>query len=255
MSSWTNFYDTAPLAATLARHVDFGALNRSATAFAVTAVDVGTGEIAVFANKPLGKVEAVEITADHVRASGSLPPAFPWAVIEGRPYWDGGIVDNTPLGTAIDGFSADEGVTRLLVVMNLFPLRAELPRNLTGVDDRASELRFGNRVRQDRKTAERINHFVQTIDALVGLVPASAITGQLRSDVDRALAFKLVETIDIDFQNPSGGVGPAQQAAFDDDSGFRDYSAATVRARRERGYAIAEKKLRPFFESHGFLCR
>ena len=37
-------------------------------------------------------------------------------------YWDGGIVDNTPLGEAIDAFSADPAVDRMLVVMNLYPL-------------------------------------------------------------------------------------------------------------------------------------
>jgi len=32
---------------------------------------------------------------------------IPWTEIDGMPHWDGGIVDNTPLGLAIDAFSAD----------------------------------------------------------------------------------------------------------------------------------------------------
>jgi NTE family protein len=30
-------------------------------------------------------------------ASGSLPPGFPMTVIDGVPYWDGGLFDNTPI--------------------------------------------------------------------------------------------------------------------------------------------------------------
>ena len=53
-------------------------------------------------------------------ASGSLPPQFPWTAIDGASYWDGGLVDNTPLGDAIEAFSSDGEAERLLVVMNLF---------------------------------------------------------------------------------------------------------------------------------------
>src|SRR5262245_66348829 len=41
--SWTYVYDTRPLLVTLARHVDFTALNASATVLEVTAVEVVTG--------------------------------------------------------------------------------------------------------------------------------------------------------------------------------------------------------------------
>src|SRR5205823_1665135 len=75
--SWTYVYDTRPLLVTLARYVDFAALNASATAFAVTAVEVVTGTLRAFVNQPLGKVPATKIEPRHVLASGSLPPWFP----------------------------------------------------------------------------------------------------------------------------------------------------------------------------------
>src|SRR5262245_43369149 len=102
--SWTYVYDTRPLLATLARHVDFAALNASSTTFVVTAVEVVTGQLRPFANKALGHLPATRIEPRHVLASGSLPPAFPWTEIDGMPYWDGGIVDNAPIGRAIDDF-------------------------------------------------------------------------------------------------------------------------------------------------------
>src|SRR5258708_1973276 len=138
--TWTYVYDTRPLLVTLGRHVDFAALNASATAFAVTAVEVVTGALRAFVNQPLGKVPATKIEPRHVLASGSLPPGFPWTEIDGMPHWDGGLVDNTPLGLAIDALSADADVDSMLVVMNLYPFRARLPRNFPTVEDRRPPL-------------------------------------------------------------------------------------------------------------------
>src|SRR5215510_5401945 len=109
-STWTYVYDTRPLLVTLARHVDFAALNASATVFVVNAVEVVTGELRSFANRAVGNVAGIKIEPRHVLASASLPPGFPWTEIEGIQYWDGGIVDNTPLSVAIDAFSDDAGV-------------------------------------------------------------------------------------------------------------------------------------------------
>jgi predicted acylesterase/phospholipase RssA len=161
-SRWTHVYDTRPLLPTLMRHVDFAELNASDTAFVVTAVDVESGVLKRFSNKKLDKTERTTIEPQHVLASGSLPPQFPWTEItegkDARRYWDGGIVDNTPLTDAIDAFSVDKDVRRLLVVMNLFPQAAPLPKTLFEVTERIDELRFGNRMHQDTKTADRINH-------------------------------------------------------------------------------------------------
>jgi len=49
----------------------------------------------------------------------------------------------------------------MLVVMNLYPLRARLPRNFATVEDRLHELSFGNRLRQDHDTARRVNALVE----------------------------------------------------------------------------------------------
>ena len=129
--SWTYLYDTHPLLPTLASHIDFAALNASDTAFVITAVDVESGVLKRFSNQKLDKTEYTTIEPHHVLASGSLPPQFPWTDIkdgkEVRHYWDGGIVDNTPLSDAIDAFSPDHDVKRMLVVMNLFPPRRSFP--------------------------------------------------------------------------------------------------------------------------------
>jgi len=248
--SWTYVYDTRPLLVTLARHVDFTALNASATAFAVTAVEVVTGTLRAFANQPLGKVPATKIEPRHVLASGSLPPAFPWTEIDGMPHWDGGLVDNTPLGLAIDAFSTAPEVDRMLVAMNLYPLRARLPRNLAVVEDRMHELSFGNRLRQDHDTARRINALVETIDDLAALVPPEALDERLRARLDEARRYKIIDAIvNIDMQDPSATLISTAQNPADDKDGMRDFSPETVDRRRRDGFRFAHDILRPAFEN------
>jgi NTE family protein len=247
---WTYVYDTRPLLATLGRHVDFVALNASPTTFVVTAVEVVTGELRPFANKPIGNIPATRIEPRHVLASGSLPPGFPWTEIDGLPYWDGGLVDNTPLGMAIDAFGAASDIDRVLVVMNLYPLRARLPHNLAGVEDRMRELSFGNRMRQDHDAARRINALVETIDALAEKIAPDDRSDWLNAPLDEARRYKIIDAIvNVDMQDPGATLVPSAQNPADDKDGMRDFSPDTVHRRRRDGYKFAQSKLRAAFES------
>jgi len=258
-ANWTSYYDTHALIGTLERHVDFAALNASPTRFVVSAVDVTSGELTRFSNHPAPpqaiaktathKHAAEPIGPRHILASGSLPPQFPWTAIDGHRYWDGGIVDNAPLGEAVDAFSPGEDVTRLLIAMNLYPLRGRLPRNLSGVNDRLHELQLGNRLRQDRATARRINALVETIEELKALVPQDRIDAWLAARLDEAASYKVLDSItEIELQ----AAGAAQDPR-DDEFGLRDFSAATIQRRRSRGHARAMARLVPLFESHGLI--
>jgi NTE family protein len=254
--TWTYVYDTRPLLATLGRHVDFAALNASQTVFVVTAVEVVTGALRPFSNRPLKHLPATKIEPRHVLASGSLPPGFPWTEIDGMPYWDGGIVDNTPLGLAIDAFSADAAVDRMLVVMNLYPLRARLPRNLAAVEDRLHELSFGNRLRQDHDMARRINALVETIDELATKVAPDDRGDWLNARLDEARRYKLIDAIvNIDMQDPAATLVPSAQNPADDKDGMRDFSPDTVRRRRRDGFKFAHDILRPAFENRWRIAR
>ncbi len=248
--TWTYVYDTRPLLVTLGRHVDFSALNASPTVFVVTAVEVVTGALQPFSNRPLKNLSATKIEPRHVLASGSLPLGFPWTEIDGMPYWDGGIVDNTPLGLAIDAFSADPAVDRMLVVMNLYPLRARLPRNLAAVEDRLHELSFGNRLRQDHDMARRINALVETIDELAAKVAPDERSDWLNARLDEAGRYKIIDAIvNIDMQDPAATLVPSAQNPADDKDGMRDFSPDTVRRRRRDGFKFAHDLLRPAFEN------
>jgi predicted acylesterase/phospholipase RssA len=248
--TWTSYYNTRPLLRTLRRHVDFAAINNSETTFVITAVNVESGELKRFCNRRLGSDDPCHITATHVLASGSLPPQFPWTEISHEFYWDGGLVDNAPLGDAIDAFSSEEGVQRILVVLNLYPLRARKPRTLADVEDRMHELSFGNHMRQDRRSAERINDLIETIEQLAAKLPPDDIGPDLQIRIDRARRCKSIRIIDIDVQGAqTTGGDPGLQHHTDGQFGLRDFSRETVRRRRDEGYRIARTCLSPIFAS------
>jgi NTE family protein len=253
---WTSLYDSHPMLKTLKDHVDFDALNGSSTAFVVTAVNVESGELVRFRSHEHKGEARTKIMPEHVLASGSLPPPLPATPINGASYWDGGIIDNTPLGDAIDAFSASEGVERILIVMNLFRRRRALPTNMVEVNDRMAELRFGNRVRQDSENACTINELLKTIDQLAAAVPAGSLDGQLKRRILEAGRFKVLDAItDIDLADPvlaaKAGIAPASP----DPNAFRDFSAAGIKRRYHDGHRIAQIRLNELFEKRGLLAR
>jgi NTE family protein len=234
----TSLYNTHPLLGTLSNHVDFKALNASATTFVVTAADVESGKLKRFANRDVGKTKGTPIEPHHVLASGSLPPQFPWTEIgsgaDAHYYWDGGVVDNTPLGDAIDAFSGDAGVRRVIVIMNLFPLAAKRPVSFAEVSDRVNQLRFGNRLRQDKSTADQFNELIEMIETISLLVPGG-LSAELQAKANK---YKRVDTVEISFSG---------DARYEEQNGFRDFSQDGVERRRAAGYKIACETLRRVF--------
>lgn len=251
---WTNFYDTHPMLDTLKEHVDFDLLNASTTAFVITAVNRSSGELVRFRNRPHKGKARITIEPAHVLASGSLPPAFPATKIELCDFWDGGIIDNTPLGDAIDAFSDSNDADRILIVMNLFRKERAPPENMIEVTDRLAELRYGNRLRQDRQNAHNVNELLQTIEELVALVPEGSMDQQLEARVDDARRFKVLDAItDIDLADPDLMKGAGFSQAPGEPGAFRDFSTTGIQRRHDIGYRIAQLKLHELFETRGLL--
>ncbi|MFC3569836.1 DUF3734 domain-containing protein [Paracoccus simplex] len=134
----TNWYDTSPLRATLLELVDFAYLNEAGPRLSVCAVDVQTGNFTCFDSRE------TSITVDHIMASGALPPGFPAVEIDGRHYWDGGLVSNSPLQVVLD-----RPARRPLCIyqVDLYPSRDRLPRTMAQVEQREREIRFSSRTR------------------------------------------------------------------------------------------------------------
>ena len=113
-------YDTTPLKTTLEELVDFDLINRGQVRLSLGAVNVCKGTSTYFDTKN------TLIHADHVRASGALPPGFPPVTIDGDHYWDGGVVTNTPITYVVD--ERPLPTARIIQVDN-FNAQGALPRN------------------------------------------------------------------------------------------------------------------------------
>jgi NTE family protein len=133
-----SIYDTSALRSTLEKVVDFDRINAKEVRFSVAATDIESGNFAWFDNNE------IRIGPEHVMASGALPPGFPAVEIDGRFYWDGGIVSNTPLQYVIE---SQPRVSRLAFQIDLFPARGKLPTNLVESAEREKDIRFSSRTR------------------------------------------------------------------------------------------------------------
>lgn len=162
---WTNIYDTEPLRETLSQLVDLKALAdpRAMPGLLVSATDIEAGQIEYFYSADQG------LSLDHIVASGSLPPSFPMTVIGAKSYWDGGLFDNTPLGAVLDRLDTSEDTDRTIYVVNLFPNKARLPRNMQEVATRTQNLQFANKTLQDVKMLRRIDEVAALMEALENL--------------------------------------------------------------------------------------
>lgn len=137
-----SLYDTTPLIQTLNELVDWDLLNNGPVRLSVGAVDVESGNFVYFCTgDPHWKGR---IDARHIMASGALPPGLPPVEIDGRHYWDGGIMSNTPLAHVVDQQCNDD---MLVFQVDLFPAEGPLPRELTDVWSRQKDIQYSSRTR------------------------------------------------------------------------------------------------------------
>jgi NTE family protein len=174
----TSIYDTAPLRQTLTELVDPGTLNDEETRVFVGATQVGTGEMEFFDSRRPGG-----LTFEHVAASGSLPPGFPMTQIEGEWYWDGGLFSNTPLSPAINALEEaadrDPSAVRELIVVELFPMNAPIPRSMHDVLQRMVQLQYTSRLTLDKKFFDKIDRVVDLLAKIDEGLPEGS---DIRSD-------------------------------------------------------------------------
>ncbi len=135
-----SFYDTCALHDTLNELVDFDYLNADGgIRLTVNAVNVGTGELAQFDSK------SGQMCADHVRASGSLPPAFAPVHIDGAFYWDGGLYSNTPLASVLNELPSGDTIC---FMVDLWSAEGPVPVTMDQVHTRQKDVMYASRSRR-----------------------------------------------------------------------------------------------------------
>src|ERR1700678_4328106 len=135
----TSLYTTDPLRATLDALVDFDELNSGKIRYAAGAVEIISGNFQYFdtVNR--------HVNRDCVMASAALPPGFPPIEIDGKFYWDGGVVSNTPMQYVLEvsGQRSDACIFQI----DLFSARGRMPQGLPDVVQREKEIRYSSRTR------------------------------------------------------------------------------------------------------------
>jgi len=162
----TSFYDTTPLRGTLERLVDFDRIAAGGVRLSVGATQVETGNVRYFDSA------RERIRPEHVLASGALPPGFAAVPVDGEPYWDGGLVSNTPLEYVLESVPRSD---TLVLQVDLWSARGAAPRTLFDVLERQKDIQFSSRTRMgtDQVAArQRLrNALGQLLERLDGEVP------------------------------------------------------------------------------------
>jgi NTE family protein len=158
-----SIYDTAPLKDTLCQLIDFDLLNSGSVRLSVGAVNVRTGNHQYF------DTDQQRIGPDHIMASGALPPGFPPIEIDGEPFWDGGLVSNTPLQQVLEHSGPRQNMC--IFQIDLFSARGCMPDNLFEVPQREKEIRYSSRTRLNTDIFCELQAMRRAIRHLRGKLP------------------------------------------------------------------------------------
>ncbi len=171
-----SYYDTAGLDTTLRELVDFDYLNGpDGMRLTINAINVVTGDLAHFDSLD-GK-----LNADHIRASGALPPAFPPVRIDGQLYWDGGLYSNTPLESVLQDLPTGD---TLCFMVDLWSAQGEEPCSLDEVQTRQKDVTFASRSQRHIDDYIRTHALQSKLRELYEKVPAAERSAQQRRELE-----------------------------------------------------------------------
>jgi hypothetical protein len=110
-------------------------------------------------------------------ASGAFPTPFDYEKIDGRGFWDRGLLSNTPLRELIQknrdywykNLEEQEVPDLELYIVNVWPSKEatnQLPVDYDSLKDRRNDLTYHDKTGYDTKVAEMVNDYIDCIKAL-----------------------------------------------------------------------------------------
>lgn len=156
------FYSTAPLAKTLGELTDFDLIARNRPRLTVGAAHVCSSRMRYFDSR------SEKLTAQHIMASGALPPAFPAVRIDGELYWDGGILSNTPTEVIFD---ENPRVNSLVFAVHMWNPQGREPESIWEVLHRQKDIQYSSRVATHITRQAQIHRLRHIIRELALLLP------------------------------------------------------------------------------------
>jgi NTE family protein len=208
-----SFYDTTPMLFTLGRFADFSLINSRVVRLSLGATNIATGDLEFFDN------HRQTIGPEHVLASGSLPPGFPATEVNGKLYWDGGCVSNTPLDAVVD----EPGHPRIVVfLIYLWDAAGSPPQTINAMLWRAKQIQYASR------TAHQIDAVATKVNLrhAVRLLKAARVPDVSALRDDPLVAERRLDIVHIVYR-PGVDQIPNSDAEF---------SRSSIAERREAGY-------------------
>jgi NTE family protein len=219
------FYSTAPLANTLTELVDFALIARCTPRLTVGAAHVRTSEMRYFDSRETA------ITAQHIMASGALPPAFPAVRIDGELYWDGGILSNTPTEAIFDD---NPRRSSLIFAVHMWNPMGPEPESIWEVLHRHKDIQYSSRVASHIARQRQVHKLRHVVSELVKLMPEDARNRPVVKDLAEYGCLTRMHVVQLlaprlDNENHTKDI---------------DFSPTGIRLRWEAGYADTRRALR-----------
>ena len=98
-----------------------------------------------------------------------FPRGFPPIEIDGEPYWDGGLVSNTPLEYILERSGPREDMC--IFQVDLFSAKGGMPQTLFDVAQREKEIRYSSRTRLNTDVFSQLQTIRMAIRQLRTKVP------------------------------------------------------------------------------------
>jgi NTE family protein len=133
---------------------------------------------------------------EHVMASASFPVYFDYEVVDGRKFWDGGIMSNTLLREVLqahrDYWHKDMGIDKVpdldVYIINVWPtIEVSIPTDHDRVIDRKNDISHSDQTEHDQKVAFFVSDYYNLVNQLVGLAKRK---GTSTAEVDAILSMQ-----------------------------------------------------------------
>jgi len=222
----TSFYDTSMLSTTLEGLIDFDRLNAGGMRFSAGAVNVRTGNFTYF------DTTRHRIGPEHIMASGALPPGFPAVVIEGDPYWDGGLISNTPLQWVVQSSGARQDT--LAFQVDLWSARGVMPRDLAEAAVRQKEIQYSSRTRANTDQFKQMQRLRCALASLLDRLPEELARSEEAALLRNAADHKVYNVVHLIYR----------ARAYEGHSKDYEFSRLSMEEHWQSGYQDAVATLR-----------
>lgn len=214
-----SYYCTEALEKTMSDLVDMNVLNSRRPRLTVGAVNVRSGAMRYFDSRD------ENLTLDHVRASGALPPYFGAVRIDSEPYWDGGIYSNTPIEAVLDDRPRRDSL--IFAVQVWQPAAANEPPSIWEVLARQKDIQYASRDMSHLKRQRQIHRLRHIIRELSTLLPQEQLQ---RPEVQELVAYGCGTTMHVVHLQ-------APPVAGENHTKDIDFTPRGIRTRWDAGYA------------------